>query len=152
MLASAESCTGGFLGHLITNSPGSSDYYLGGMITYANEAKEKLLGVKPATLEEYGAVSRETVLEMATGICQAFSKISSKPVIGISISGVAGPAGGSPQKPVGTVWIGFSAPGFSQAYENHFDGSREEIKAQSAIRALRILRDYLEPQMGTDKL
>lgn len=144
MLASAESCTGGLLGHMITNSPGSSDYYLGGMVTYSNEAKEKFLGVKSTTLETYGAVSRETVLKMAAGIRKTFSEISSKKVIGVSISGVAGPSGGSPQKPVGTVWIGLSAPDLNEAYENHFDGTREEIKAQSAVQALRILRDYLE--------
>ena len=144
MLASAESCTGGLLGHLITNSPGSSDYYLGGMITYANEAKEKFLGVRTATLEAYGAVSRETVLEMAAGVRQAFSALSEKAVIGMAISGIAGPSGGTAEKPVGTVWIGLSAPGFKRAYENHFEGVREKVKAQSALQALRILKDYLQ--------
>lgn len=129
---------------MITNSPGSSDYFLGGLITYANEAKEKFLGVQSATLEKYGAVSRETVLEMAAGVRLAFSDTTRNPIIGISISGIAGPSGGTPQKPVGTVWIGLSAPDLNQAHENHFDGSREEIKIQSAIQALRILKDYLE--------
>ena len=112
MLATAESCTGGLLGNLITNNPGSSDYYLGGMVTYANAAKERFLGVENSTLETHGAVSRETVLEMADGVRQAFADLSTKAIVGIAVSGIAGPSGGSAEKPVGTVWIGLSAPDF----------------------------------------
>jgi PncC family amidohydrolase len=137
-LATAESCTGGLLGHLITNVPGSSDYYLGGMITYSNDAKEHLLGVKPETLQSHGAVSRETVLEMAEGARLAFDA-----ELAISISGVAGPTGGTPEKPVGLVWIGMSATRYARAWELHFPGNRLKIKEQSARAALQHLIDYL---------
>lgn len=137
-LATAESCTGGLLGHLITNVPGSSDYYMGGMVTYSNDAKERLLGVNPETLESHGAVSRETVLEMAQGARLAFDA-----ELGISISGVAGPAGGTPEKPVGLVWIGLSATRYARAWEHHFPGNRLEVKQQSALAALQHLIDYV---------
>lgn len=144
MLASAESCTGGLIGHMITNKPGASDYYLGGLITYSNEAKMEFLDVQQSTLEKFGAVSRETVLEMAAGVRQAFSNtITSGNILGISTSGIAGPTGGSPQKPVGTVWIGLSSPDDNSAFVYHFSGSREEIKLLSAIQAIRILLTYL---------
>jgi PncC family amidohydrolase len=137
-LATAESCTGGLLGHLLTNVPGSSDYYLGGVISYANQAKMKLLGVRQETLENHGAVSRETVLEMAHGVRQALSAH-----LGLSISGIAGPGGGTPEKPVGLVWIGLSAPALGEARRFHFSGDRLAIKEQSAHAALHLLLDYL---------
>jgi PncC family amidohydrolase len=144
LLVTAESCSGGLLGHLITNTPGSSDYYLGGFITYSNQVKESLLGVKTETLQNFGAVSRETVIEMALGARQAMS--GSYPLddlVALSISGVAGPAGGSEAKPVGTVWIGLGGPDKTDAHLFHFDGNREQIKYQSALQALRLLFDYL---------
>jgi PncC family amidohydrolase len=137
-LATAESCTGGLVGHLLTNVPGSSDYYLGGVISYADQAKMKLLGVRQETLEKYGAVSQETVLEMAYGVRQALSA-----GLGLAISGIAGPGGGTPQKPVGLVWIGLSAPGLGEAQRFLFSGDRLAIKEGSAQAALRILLDYL---------
>lgn len=137
-LVTAESCTGGLLGHLITNVPGSSDYYLGGMVTYSNDAKARLLGVNPETLESHGAVSQETVLEMAEGARLAFDA-----EIGVSISGVAGPSGGTPEKPVGLVCIGISATRYARAWEHHFPGNRLKIKEQSARAALQHLIDYL---------
>ena len=138
-LATAESCTGGLVGHLLTNVPGSSDYYLGGIISYANQAKMGLLGVRQETLERYGAVSQETVLEMAYGARQALSA-----GLGLSISGIAGPGGGTPEKPVGLVWVGLSAPGLGEAQRFLFSGDRVSIKEQSAREALRILLAYLQ--------
>ena len=143
-LATAESCTGGLLGHLITSAAGSSEYYLGGFITYSNVTKERWLGVSPATLRQYGAVSRETVLEMALGIRNAFGeKLQPDKIIGISISGIAGPGGGSLEKQVGTVWIGISSTTGDDAFSYHFKGDRGEIKMQSAKKALELLLNYL---------
>lgn len=99
-LATAESCTGGLIGHQITAIPGASNQYIGGVIAYSNKIKEQKLGVKSTTLENHGAVSKATVIEMAQGIIQTYQSD-----IGISISGIAGPGGGSPEKPVGTIWI-----------------------------------------------
>ncbi len=144
-LATAESCTGGLLGHLITATAGSSDYYLGGFITYSNETKEDWLGVAHSTLEQHGAVSRETVLEMARGIRNALAeRISPVKIIGISISGVAGPGGGSPEKPVGTVWIGVNGVDGDEAVKFSFQGDRGEVKTQSAEKAMEILIAYLQ--------
>ncbi|MBL7858812.1 MAG: competence/damage-inducible protein A [Cyclobacteriaceae bacterium] len=102
-LSIAESCTGGYLSHLITSVPGSSDYFLGSMIPYAYEIKMRQLGVKPETLEKYGAVSEPTIIEMANIVRAKFSTD-----IGVATSGIAGPGGATPDKPVGTVWIAYS--------------------------------------------
>ena len=138
-LAVAESCTGGLIGHRITNVPGSSEYYLGSVTAYAYEAKVRLLGVRWETLEEHGAVSRETVLEMARGVRQVLDA-----EVGLSVSGIAGPSGCTPEKPVGLVWIGLIAPGLEDAWSYHFKGDRLQIKEQSAEQALRLLEGYLE--------
>jgi len=138
-LAVAESCTGGLISHLLTNVPGSSDYFLGSVISYANQAKIHLLDVKPETLAIYGAVSRETVLEMARGVRQLLSAD-----IGISVSGIAGPGGGTIDKPVGTTWIGLSAVGLDRAWHFQFAGGRLEIKQQAAGMALNLVVDYLQ--------
>jgi PncC family amidohydrolase len=138
-LAVAESCTGGLVGHRITNVPGSSTYYMGSVTAYAYEAKVRLLGVKWKTLEHYGAVSEETVLEMATGVRRALAAD-----IGLSVSGIAGPGGGTPDKPVGLTWIGISAPDFSKAYCTMWPGDRLAVKEQSAEEALKLLVDYLK--------
>jgi len=138
-LATAESCTGGLIGHLITNVPGSSNYYLGSVTAYANQAKVRLLGVAPNTLEQYGAVSAETVIEMARGIRQALSA-----EVGLAVSGIAGPDGGTPEKPVGLVWIGLSAPGMEQAWHYLWPGDRLQVKEQTARQALQLLVDYLK--------
>jgi PncC family amidohydrolase len=130
-LAVAESCTGGLIGHRITNVAGSSDYYIGGVISYANEAKVRLLGVRSETLEKHGAVSMETVLEMARGARRVLAVD-----IGLAVSGVAGPGGGTPEKPVGTVWIGLSAPEKEQAWSYRLEGDRAQIKEGAADRAL----------------
>jgi len=138
-LAVAESCTGGLIGHLITNVPGSSSYYLGSVTAYANQAKVRLLGVAPTTLEQYGAVSAETVIEMARGIRQVLSA-----EVGLAVSGIAGPDGGTPEKPVGLVWIGLSAPGLEQAWHYLWPGDRLQVKEQTARQALQLLVDYLK--------
>lgn len=144
LLITAESCSGGLLGHMITNVPGSSDYYLGGFISYANVTKELVLGVKSETLESFGAVSKETVSEMAVGARMALkSHYPLERIVALSTSGVAGPGGGSVEKPVGTVCIAFSTPDKTDACQFHFNGTREEIKLQTALQALKILKEYL---------
>lgn len=143
-LATAESCTGGRIGDLITSVPGSSDYYLGGFISYSNAAKTRWLGVPPETLERHGAVSRETVLAMAEGARRAFGDATpAERIISISVSGIAGPDGGTPRKPVGTVWIAVSGAGGTRADHYLFEGCRREIKTESAQQALENLLTYL---------
>lgn len=138
-LATAESCTGGLISHLITNVAGSSAYYLGGVTAYANETKVRLLGVNPETLELHGAVSEQTVLEMARGIRYTLAAD-----IGLSVSGIAGPAGGTPEKPVGTVWIGLSAASEKIARHYLWSGSRSLIKEQAAQAGLQLLLEHLQ--------
>lgn len=145
-LAAAESCTGGLISHRVTNIPGSSDYYMGGVCVYAYEAKEWLLGVKHETITTHGAVSMETVVEMALG---------AKKVLGadvaISASGIAGPGGGLPNKPVGTVWFGLAAPDGVWAKVFVFPGDRIAVKEASAEEILQALVRYLlnaEPWQG----
>jgi PncC family amidohydrolase len=143
-LVTAESCTGGLIGDRITNIPGSSDYYLGGVIAYAYEAKEKLLGVPHDTLLQYGAVSRETALAMAQGARRGFSTDFSLDVlVGVSVTGIAGPGGGLPGKPVGLTWIGLSTPQGDWAWSFIWNGSRLENKVASAETAMQLLIDYL---------
>lgn len=144
-LVVAESCTGGLIGHLLTEVAGSSDYYLGSVTAYAYEAKESLLGVRPETLARVGAVSSEVALEMARGVRQALAgHFSMDRLLGISVTGIAGPGGGTPEKPVGTVWIGFSAADMERAWVYHWQGSRSENKTLSARQALVLLLDYLQ--------
>jgi PncC family amidohydrolase len=138
-LAVAESCTGGLVGHRITNVAGSSDYYMGSVTAYANEAKARLLGVHWETLEKYGAVSKETAIEMACGVRQALAAD-----LGLSVTGIAGPGGGTPEKPVGLTWIGLSAEGLDEAWQYIWKGDRIQNKEQSAERALRLLVNYLD--------
>jgi PncC family amidohydrolase len=138
-LSVAESCTGGLIGHRITNVPGSSTYYQGSITAYAYEAKVRLLGIRWETLEKYGAVSQEIALEMARGV-----RIALAADIGLSVTGIAGPGGGTPQKPVGLTWIGLSAPGEDEAWRYQWQGDRLDVKQQSAEQALRLLADYLD--------
>jgi PncC family amidohydrolase len=139
-LATAESCTGGLIGHRLTNVPGSSDYYLGGIVAYANAVKEKLLGVPPATLSVYGAVSRETAEEMARGARRALGAD-----LAVSVTGIAGPDGGGPDKPVGLTWIGLSTPEGESARQFIWGRDREGNKADSAAAALEMVLEYLRP-------
>ena len=138
-IAVAESCTGGLISDRLTDVPGSSEYFMGGIVAYAYEAKVRLLGVSWETLHRYGAVSRETVLEMAGGIRNALDVD-----IALAVSGIAGPGGGTPDKPVGTTWIGLAAPGWQDARQYLFHGDRSSNKAAAAEQALRTLLQYLE--------
>lgn len=141
-LAFAESCTGGLVGHRITDVPGSSEYFWGSIVAYAYEAKVALLGVSWDTLNTRGAVSRETVLEMARGARRVLSTD-----IGVSVSGIAGPGGGTDEKPVGTTWIGLVAARGEWAKLFHFSGDRAENKEAAADAALQLLLDYLEGRL-----
>ena len=128
-LVIAESCTGGLVGHRITNVPGSSEYYLGSITAYAYEAKERLLGVNNATLVAYGAVSAETALEMARGARQALgADFGMDQMIGLSVTGIAGPGGGTPTKPVGLVWFGLSTPTGDWTWSHVWPGNRVQNK------------------------
>ena len=138
-LAIAESCTGGLLGSRITDVPGSSEYFLGGVVAYAYEAKVALLGVSWNTLNSVGAVSPETVLDMARGARTALNAD-----IALSVSGIAGPGGGMPDKPVGTTWIGLVANDGEWAKIFQFSGDREENKVSAVNAALKLLLDYLQ--------
>jgi PncC family amidohydrolase len=138
-LVLAESCTGGLLGSRITDVPGSSEYFLASVVAYAYEAKAEILNVSWNTLNTKGAVSRETVLEMAHGIRHLM-----KADIAVSVSGIAGPGGGTPEKPVGTTWIGLAAEDGERAELFHFSGEREQNKISAADAALKLLLDYLQ--------
>lgn len=137
-LALAESCTGGLIGHRVTNVPGSSEYFIGGVVAYSYEAKVKTLGVSWDTLNGFGAVSSETVLEMARGAKKLLDAD-----IAVSVSGIAGPGGATDDKPVGTTWVGLVARDGEWSREFHFDGDRERNKVSSADAALQVLLDYL---------
>ena len=135
MLATAESCTGGWIAEAVTMVPGSSAWFDRGFVTYTNVAKSEMLGVRAETLEAHGAVSREVVNEMAEGALRA-----SRAQVAVSVSGVAGPSGGSPQKPVGTVCFGWALQGAEPQTEmRHFPGDREAVRRQSVVHALEVL-------------
>jgi len=144
-LATAESCTGGLIASRITDVPGSSDYFIGGVAAYAYEAKVALLHVSWDTLHGFGAVSHETVLEMARGVRAALQAD-----IALSVSGIAGPGGGLPDKPVGTTWIGLSAQEGEWARVFCFEGNRLQNKSSSADAALQMLMDYLKGSRTLD--
>lgn len=133
----AESCTGGLVGHRITNVSGSSDYYQGGIICYSNAAKIDLLGVSKETLDKEGAVSASTARQMAQGVRKVLNSD-----LGVSITGIAGPSGGSKAKPVGTVFIGLATDEETLAKRYRFWGNRAQIKLQSATMALDWIRRY----------
>ena len=146
-LVVAESCTGGLIGHRLTNVPGSSDYYLGSIIAYAYEAKERLLGVDHQTLLQFGAVSQEVVTAMARGARLALAgEFPLDRLIGLSVTGIAGPGGGMPGKPVGLVWIGLSTPDGDYAWHYVWQSDRLGNKEHSAHQALRLVLDYLQEQ------
>lgn len=131
-LASAESCTGGLIGSLITDVSGSSEYYLGGAVTYANSEKIRQVGVSEALLAEHGAVSEECVTAMARGIRERTGAD-----VGVAVSGIAGPSGGTPDKPVGTVWIAVAGPEDALATrELRWPSTREQVRTMSAYAAL----------------
>jgi nicotinamide-nucleotide amidase len=137
-LALAESCTGGLVGHRITDVPGSSAYLLGGIVAYSYAAKELLLGVRHDTLYDHGAVSAETAVEMARGARRVLGAD-----IGISVTGIAGPGGGMPGKPVGLVYICLSARDAERVEKYVWKQDRAGNKWASSEAALQLLRDYL---------
>jgi nicotinamide-nucleotide amidase len=139
-VCAAESCTGGLVLHRLTNIAGSSAYVLGGVVTYSNEAKQKLVGVREATLIAYGAVSEQTAAEMVMGVRALFDAD-----LAVSITGIAGPGGGTPEKPVGLTYIGLLRRGQTPQVRRHiWQGEREAIKDASASAALAWLIETLE--------
>ena len=139
-MASAESCTGGWIAKCCTDRAGSSAWFERGFVTYSNAAKIESLGVRPATLEMGGAVSREAALQMADGARRAAGV-----EIAVAVTGIAGPDGGTPDKPVGTVWFAWSQAGRSEAKLHRFEGNRDSVRRQSVACALQGLIDRLEP-------
>ncbi|HVT87091.1 MAG TPA: competence/damage-inducible protein A [Chitinophagaceae bacterium] len=137
-MATAESCTGGYIAHLITTVPGSSQYYKGSVVSYANEAKENILGVKQETLQSVGAVSEETVLEMVKGVIERLNVDYA-----VATSGIMGPDGGSEEKPVGTAWIAVGNNNRSEAKKFYFRFERERNIEQTAMAALNMLRKFI---------
>jgi nicotinamide-nucleotide amidase len=137
-LSTAESCTGGLVGKLLTDLPGSSDYYRGGVVCYSNDLKIGLLGVQEKTLAEHGAVSQEVALEMARGV-----RVVTQSDLGLSVTGVAGPGGGTPEKPVGLIYVGLAAPGQVQVKRLTFAGDRDIIRLRTARFAMDWLRREL---------
>jgi nicotinamide-nucleotide amidase len=138
-LSVAESCTGGYLSHLITSVPGSSEYFAGGLVAYSNEVKIKDLSVKKETLEQYGAVSEPTIKEMANGVRSKFNTN-----VGVATSGVAGPGGGTPEKPVGTIWIAYADQHQTIARKLQLSKDRIINIRIASIAALNLIRSTLE--------
>jgi nicotinamide-nucleotide amidase len=137
-LATAESCTGGMVATRLTSVPGSSDVFVGGVVAYSNAVKEQELGVSAATLAEHGAVSAETAAEMAAGVG---TRLGAN--VGISVTGIAGPGGGTPEKPVGLVYIHVKTPDASRGLEFTFAQDRESVRRRSTVVALHLARRLL---------
>ncbi|NVJ62182.1 MAG: CinA family protein [Gammaproteobacteria bacterium] len=140
-VVTAESCTGGWIAKTLTDRPGSSDYCVGGFVTYSNQAKHYMIGVPEQTIADHGAVSPEVVSAMCEG-----ALVHSDATIAIAVSGIAGPGGGSEQKPVGTVWFGCIQREQAIAYVEcqQFSGSRDDIRRSTVTRALEILLEQVE--------
>ncbi len=133
VLATAESCTGGWIAKLLTDIAGSSAWFEGAAITYSNEAKQALLGVAPGTLKRHGAVSRDTAVEMVAGAVASLDA-----TVALAVTGIAGPAGGTAEKPVGTVWIAWQRRGGeARAEEFRFKGDRDAVRRRTVAAALR---------------
>jgi len=137
-ISTAESCTGGLLSHVLTGISGASAYFVGGVIAYSNVVKAQVLGIEVATLERYGAVSAQTARQMAESARRKFDTD-----FGLSTTGIAGPTGGTPEKPVGFVWIGISTPDKTQTHACQFSGERLAIMRSTVIEALTCLLDEL---------
>ena len=138
-IGTAESCTGGLLAGALTAIPGSSGYVKGGVVAYSNEVKQLLLGVQAGTLQRHGAVSEPTVREMAEGVCTRLG-VS----VGVGITGVAGPGGGTPEKPVGLVYIGVATPAATRVRRDVWPGNRAEIRGASVRAALELVLSMVE--------
>ena len=137
-ISTAESCTGGLIAKLITDVPGSSQIFLGGMVPYSNELKMKWLGVTPDTMEKFGAVSENTVQEMLTGILQETDSD-----LAVAVSGVAGPTGGTKDKPVGTVYIGVAFHKQRLLRKFLFQGSRDDVRKKSSKKVVEMIRSLI---------
>lgn len=137
-VTTAESCTGGMVGSRLVDVPGCSDVYAEGYITYSNKAKRKLLNVSKATLRKYDAVSRQTAREMAIG-----AAFAANADVAVSVTGLAGPDGGTEKRPVGLVFIGCYMDDRVTVEEHHFHGSRNEIRAQAAMSALKLMKSVI---------
>ncbi len=135
----AESCTGGLIGAAMTDMAGSSDYFLGSAVTYSNEAKMKLLGVREQTLADHGAVSEETASEMALGAAALFGADYS-----VAVTGIAGPGGETPTKPVGLVYIAVSDGSRVVVTKNNFEGGRQQVRDSTVMEACGLLKDFIE--------
>jgi PncC family amidohydrolase len=144
-LAVAESATGGLLGREITRMPGSSAFFWGGVIAYANDTKMQLLGVQQESLTHWGAVSAPVALEMATGACKALGV-----EVALSITGIAGPTGATAFKPLGLYYLGLAVPGECWCWRHHFTGDRETNNQSAAEAALAHLLGYLRPNIHTE--
>jgi PncC family amidohydrolase len=138
-ISTAESCTGGLLAHVLTAISGASGYYIGGVVAYSNPIKETALGVNPETLIQHGAVSPQTAQEMADGVRQRFMT-----TFGLSTTGIAGPTGGTPEKPVGLVFLGLSTSDSTAVFKCQFSGERGEIQNESVQKILVELLTQLE--------
>jgi len=139
-LITAESCTGGWVAKVMTDKPGSSAYMEGGLVTYSNHAKQKLLGVASRTLDTHGAVSEPVVREMVAG-----ALATTGAGVAVAVSGVAGPGGGSEEKPVGTVWFAWgSSVEHTEAVVQHFSGDRDQVRRQAVLFALQGVSGFLE--------
>lgn len=138
-VATAESCTGGLIGSMLTDVPGSSDYYVGGIIAYANAVKQRVLGVEADLLDAWGAVSEPVALAMAHGVRHLLGAD-----YGLAVTGIAGPTGGTPIKPVGLVYIALVGPNVERCERHIWGGDRVENKRLSARRALQMLLEQLE--------
>lgn len=135
----AESCTGGLIGAAMTDMAGSSEYFLGSAVTYSNEAKRKLLGVREQTLADHGAVSEETASEMALGAAALFGADYS-----VAVTGIAGPGGETPTKPVGLVYIAVSDGSRVVVTKNNFEGGRQQVRDSTVMEACGLLKDFIE--------
>jgi nicotinamide-nucleotide amidase len=139
LLVTAESCTGGWAAQVVTSVGGSSEWFERGFVTYSNDAKHELLGVEKSTLDAHGAVSEETAREMALGALRR-----SKATLALSITGVAGPTGGTREKPVGTVCFAWARGSAVRSETRHFAGDREAVRRQSVVHALEGVIGFLE--------
>ncbi|MEA1913216.1 MAG: CinA family protein [candidate division WOR-3 bacterium] len=138
-LSIAESCTGGLVGDLITSIPGSSNYFIGGIVAYSNRIKKELLSVSRETLRKYGTVSREVAAEMASGVRKLMETD-----VGISVTGIAGPTGGSDEKPVGMIVLGVDIQGKTTTNIEYFSGGRNQVKKKAGFSLLKNLKENLE--------
>ena len=141
-MSAAESCTGGMIGCMMTSVPGSSDVFLGTAVTYSNDAKERILGVSHQTLMDHGAVSMETASEMAKGSIDAYESD-----VAVSVTGIAGPGGATPEKPVGLVYIAVADGPRVVVTKNLFQGDRQSIRNQTAVEAIKLLIELVEGKL-----